>query len=149
MGILRVDNIQDRSGNHNSTALEVFEGRCKAYCAVDMRHGTDGTDSSQIQTGETIAMRESYNVSAVVDTGTGRYEISFINSMSDTNYVYLANTSNDLTSYSDGLNPNDEFAIPLTRNRNNVRLGAADMDDGDNQADPDGFSIMIFDEGDV
>ena len=149
MGILRVNNIQDRSGNHNSSSFEVFEGRCKAYCSVDMRHGTDGTDSGQIQTGETLAMRESYNISTVVDIGTGRYEISFINSMSDTNYVFLANTSNDLLTYSDGLNPNDECAIPLTRNRNNIRLGAADMDDGDNQTDPDGFQIMIFDEGDV
>ena len=149
MGILRVNNIQDRSGNHNSSSFEVFEGRCKAYCSVDMRHGTDGTDNSQIQTGETLAMRESYNISTVVDIGTGRYEISFINSMSDTNYVFLANTSQDLTSYSDGLNANDDFAVPLVRNRNNIRLGSADLDDGDNQADPDGFSIMIFDEGDV
>lgn len=149
MGILRVNNIQDRSGNHNSSSFEVFEGRCKAYCSVDMRHGTDGTDSSQIQTGETLAIRESFNIASAVDTGTGRYEISFVNSMSDTNYVFLANTSQDLLSYSDGLNPNDEFAVPLTRNRNNVRLGAADMDDGANQADPDGFQIMIFDEGDV
>ena len=59
MGILRVDNIQDRSGNHNSSVLKLLkEG--KFYCSVDMRHGTDGTDNSQIQTGETLAMRESY-----------------------------------------------------------------------------------------
>lgn len=149
MGVLRVDNIQDRSGNHNSTALEVFEGRCKAYCSIDMKRGTDGTDSGQIRTGETLTMRESYNIASAVDTGTGRFEVHFINSMSDTNYVFLASTSQDVLTYSDGLNPNDEFAIPLTRNRNNVRLGAADLDDGDNQADPDGFQIMIFDEGDV
>ena len=57
--------------------------------------------------------------------------------MSDTNYVFLANTSNDVTSYSDGLNPNDEFAVPLTRNRNNVRFN---LDDGDNQE----MTLMVF-----
>tara|TARA_B100000686_G_scaffold353795_1_gene460856 strand:- start:4357 stop:5427 length:1071 start_codon:yes stop_codon:yes gene_type:complete len=39
----------------------------------------------------TIAIRDSYNVSSIVDNGTGHYTVNFTNDMANTDYAVLAN----------------------------------------------------------
>lgn len=43
----------------------------------------------------TVAIRGSGNVSSITDQGTGRYFISFVENMPDTNYVYFGTAGND------------------------------------------------------
>tara|TARA_B100000508_G_C11454088_1_gene275769 strand:+ start:1527 stop:1967 length:441 start_codon:yes stop_codon:yes gene_type:complete len=79
----------------NSSGTE--KGRlAKAYVNFD---GT-GTLTSSNQSG----VRDSFNVAAVIDDGTGKYTVTFTNQMSDANYVtnvsqnFLNNTNTNMTS---------------------------------------------------
>tara|TARA_R100000388_G_scaffold59726_1_gene43966 strand:- start:60 stop:434 length:375 start_codon:yes stop_codon:yes gene_type:complete len=72
MSTLKVNTIQDTSGSNSSTAAEISQGRAKAWANVN----GEGTTS----------IRESYNFSSVTDNGTGKYTLSFTNSMTDANY---------------------------------------------------------------
>jgi hypothetical protein len=75
--------------------------------------GTNGVtfpDSTSMQTGQqackawvnfngtgTVAIRGSYNVSSITDTGTGNYTVNFTTVMVDGNYSASGATSNDGT----------------------------------------------------
>jgi len=65
MSTIKVDTIQDTSGNEQFTA--------KAWINFD------GTG--------TVAIRDSGNVSTLTDNGTGRYTVSFSNAMGNANYA--------------------------------------------------------------
>ena len=67
------------TGEGNSTTTNLQQGLCKAWVNID------GTG--------TIASRDSFNVSGLVDNGTGDYTINFSVSMSDTNYSPSGTTS--------------------------------------------------------
>ena len=69
----------DVTGEGNSTTTNLQQGLCKAWVNID------GTG--------TIASRDSFNVSGLVDNGTGDYTINFSVSMSDTNYSPSGTTS--------------------------------------------------------
>ena len=81
MSTLKTANIQDTSGNNNSTPEEISQGRAKAWINFD------GTAAS-IGTG-----RESYNVSSVTDNGTGDYTINFTNNMANANYAVVISSN--------------------------------------------------------
>ncbi len=65
--------IQDSSGNNSSTAEQIQQGRAKAY--VNCGGG------SGVSSGTSLTINNSFNVSSVVDKGTGRHKINFSNAM--------------------------------------------------------------------
>ncbi len=78
MSTLKVATIQDTSGNNSSTPAQVAEGRAKAWLNLN------GSG--------TIAIRDSFNVSSVSDSGTGVYVVTMANAMANTNYVVIGNS---------------------------------------------------------
>ena len=73
MSTLKVDTIQDASGGNSCTASQIAQGRAKAWIHFD------GQD--------TVAIRDSFNVSSLTDNGTGDYTITFDSAMANTNYA--------------------------------------------------------------
>ena len=73
MSTLKVDTIQNTSAQYSSTPLQIEQGRAKAWIHFD------GQD--------TVAIRDSFNVSTLTDNGTGDYTISFTTAMANTNYA--------------------------------------------------------------
>ena len=87
MSTLKTSNIQDTSGNNNSTPQEISKGRAKAWVNLD------GTVSADF-------IRDSYNVASVTDEATaGHYTVTFTNDLSSTDYCVVA-TSNMSQAYS-------------------------------------------------
>ena len=77
MSTLKTSNIQDTSGNNNSTPQEINRGRAKAWINFDGTAATIGTG------------RNHYNCGAVTDHGNGDYTVTFSTNMPNTNYVPL------------------------------------------------------------
>tara|TARA_B100000003_G_C10810142_1_gene322490 strand:- start:243 stop:617 length:375 start_codon:yes stop_codon:yes gene_type:complete len=75
MSTLKTSNIQDTSGNNNSTPEQINQGRAKAWVSFD---GT-ATDVSSTANG--------YNVSTITDEGDGQYTINFTTDFANTNYA--------------------------------------------------------------
>ena len=73
MSTLKVNTIQTTSGGSSSTPEQIEQGRAKAWIHFD------GQD--------TVAIRDSFNVSTLTDNGTGDYTISFTTAMANTNYA--------------------------------------------------------------
>ena len=73
MSTLKVNTIQNTSGGSSSTPEQIEQGRAKAWIHFD------GQD--------TVAIRDSFNVSNLTDNGTGDYTISFTTAMANTNYA--------------------------------------------------------------
>jgi len=71
MSTIAVDNFKPSAGG---TSFGI-EGIAKAWGNLN------GTG--------TISLRDSYNISSVTDSGTGRYDFSFTNNMADANYAVL------------------------------------------------------------
>ena len=85
MSTLKVNTLQDASGNNPSSTAQLNKGRAKAWVNFD------GTSSG---TNKTI--RASYNVDSVTDINTGRFAINFTNgALTDANYCFSANVAND------------------------------------------------------
>ena len=75
MSTLKTSNIQDTSGNNNSTPEQINQGRAKAWVSFD------GTASNVSSTAN------SFNVSTITDEGDGQYTINFTTDFPNTNYV--------------------------------------------------------------
>ena len=73
MSTLKVNTILNTSGGSSSTPEQIEQGRAKAWIHFD------GQD--------TVAIRDSFNVSTLTDNGTGDYTISFTTAMANTNYA--------------------------------------------------------------
>jgi hypothetical protein len=73
MSVIRADNVAPSAGG---TAKSLVRGVASAWANLN------GTG--------TIALRDSQNVSSVVDEGTGDYRHNLINNMSNTNYCVTA-----------------------------------------------------------
>ena len=69
MSTLKTSNIQDTSGNNNSTPEEINEGRAKAWLNFN---GAAVLLQSEIH----------FNISSLTDNGTGDYTITFTNNIS-------------------------------------------------------------------
>jgi hypothetical protein len=69
---LRVNTLKDASGNNSIGLSYVAEGTAKAWMSLN------GTG--------TIALRDSFNISGVVDNGTGSYTPSYSSSFGNANY---------------------------------------------------------------
>ena len=81
MSTLKVNTLQDSSGNNPSTALQIAEGRAKIWVSFN------GTG--------TIAVKDGFNVSSLTDNGTGAYTVNFTNAMSNTNYCCIVGAGNN------------------------------------------------------
>lgn len=79
MSTLKTANIQDTSGNNNSTPEEINQGRAKAWANFD------GTG--------TVSIRTSFNMASITDNGTGDYTLTFTNAMTDANYCVVCTTA--------------------------------------------------------
>ena len=77
MSTLKTSNIQDTSGNNNSTPEEISQGRAKAWITFN------GTG--------TVANRDKFNIATITDNGTGDYTLTFTNNMSSSDYVVVGN----------------------------------------------------------
>ncbi len=73
MSTLKTSNIQDTSGNNNSTPAEISQGRAKVWVSFN------GTG--------TVAITDSFNVSSITDTGTGQYTVNFTTAFANSNYA--------------------------------------------------------------
>ena len=91
MSTLKTSNIQDTSGNNNSTPAEISNGRAKAWINFD---GTTGTLNQN-----DVTIRDSFNVSSVTDRGTGVYQINFTTAMANTNYAIVISSGYDSAVY--------------------------------------------------
>ena len=87
MSTLKVDTLQDASGNNPSTAAQIAQGRAKAWVNFD---GTFGTSPFTENNG---GIRDSFNVSSITDNGTGDYSMNFTTAMSDSNYCVVSSGS--------------------------------------------------------
>lgn len=79
MSLLRTDGIVALSGSHSSTSAQIAQGRAKAWINFN------GTG--------TIASRDSFNVSSLVDNGTGDYTINLASPLPSADYAALATVS--------------------------------------------------------
>lgn len=73
MSNLRLDNIGNRVGSIAIPIDTVLQGTAKAWINLN------GTG--------TIAQRDSFNVSSIVDVGTGQYEVNLSASLANANYA--------------------------------------------------------------
>ena len=89
-GDSKLTTIKDTSGNNPSTPAALAQGRAKVWINFN---GTTAT-SAQDLTG----VRDSFNVSSVVDTAQGVYTVNFTNAMSSANYCLVASGSQELDS---------------------------------------------------
>ena len=81
MSTLKVNTLQDSSGNNASTALQIAQGRAKAWVNFN------GTG--------TVAIRDNFNVSSITDSGTGVYTANFTTAMANANYASVVSTGNN------------------------------------------------------
>ena len=77
MSTLRVNSLQDASGGSTSSTNAISQGRAKVWASFD------GTG--------TVSLHDSFNVSALTDTGSGRYKLTFSNAMSNNNFAAVSN----------------------------------------------------------
>tara|TARA_R100000329_G_scaffold112800_1_gene92579 strand:+ start:26 stop:1222 length:1197 start_codon:yes stop_codon:yes gene_type:complete len=77
----RASNFQDSAGNNGSTPVQIQQGRAKAWVNFD------GTG--------TVSIRDDFNVSSIVDNGTGDYAINFSTAMANSNYAAVVTHNHD------------------------------------------------------
>ena len=77
MSTLRVTNVQDTAGANSLTTAQIYNGASKAWVNFN------GTG--------VVAISASFNVTSITDRGTGKYDVNFTNSMSDSSYVATGN----------------------------------------------------------
>ena len=77
----RVTNLQDSSGSNGSTAVQIKQGRAKAW----VNFNGSGT----------VSIRDDFNVSSIVDNGTGDYAINFSTAMANSNYAAVVTHNHD------------------------------------------------------
>ena len=92
MSTLKTSNIQDTSGNNNSTPEEINQGRAKAWVNFD-------------GTGPSASIRDSFNVGSVTDNAIGDYTITLTNALGNSNYYIQISANDDGT----GSNMTDGF----------------------------------------
>lgn len=85
MSTLKVNTIQNTSGGSSSTPEQIQQGIAKVWVNFD------ATNNS--------AIRDSFNVSSIVDENTGYFNINFTNALPSGNYAIFcqASTGNDLS----------------------------------------------------
>tara|TARA_R100000278_G_scaffold123200_2_gene111891 strand:+ start:618 stop:1613 length:996 start_codon:yes stop_codon:yes gene_type:complete len=125
----RTTNVQDSSGNNGSTAVQIQQGRAKAW----VNFNGQGT----------VAIRDDFNVSSITDIATGDFRVNFDTSMPSVNYCVATQMQEDhSTSGGSGARPlirrtSDAIQTGSVRTtHSNVATGAG--------VDPLVFTVTIF-----
>ena len=74
MSTLKTANIQDTSGNNNSTPEEINQGRAKAWIKYN---------------GQTNVINGSFNVASITDVAAGIHRVTFSTAMPNANYCVV------------------------------------------------------------
>ena len=82
MSTLKTSNIQDTSGNNNSTPEGINKGRAKAWVNFNGLAAT-------------AVMRSYFNVASITDEAAGDYTVNFTNAMSNADYCVSGGVSDD------------------------------------------------------
>lgn len=98
MSTLKTANIQDTSGNNNSTPEEISQGRAKAWINFD---GAFATSPFTLANG---GIRSAFNVSSVTENSAGNYTVTMTNALANANYCLVVGGN----SYNPG---NDNWTI--------------------------------------
>lgn len=130
MSTLKTSNIQDTSGNNNSTPEEINEGRAKAWL--------------NFKGSSTVAIRDSFNISTLTDNGTGDYTIGFTNSFSNTNYCVVTGgyNSNNGDGIWNSVGSNTTNAYPAGVATGSVRLNT--YNNGGSPQDQQAVYVAVF-----
>ena len=75
MSTLKVTTIQDTSGGNASTSEQIAQGRAKSWVSF-------------VGTG-TVSINDSFNVSSITDSGTGKYIVNMSTAMANINYAVV------------------------------------------------------------
>ena len=81
MSTLKVNTIQNTSAAHSSTPEEIAQGRAKAWINFNGK--------------DTVAIRDSFNVSSLTDNSTGNYSMNFSTAMSNACLLYTSPSPRD------------------------------------------------------
>jgi hypothetical protein len=111
MSTLKVSTIQDTSGNNSSTPAGIASGTAKAWVNFN------GTG--------TVAIRSSFNVSSITDSGQGEYTINYATAFADTNYAVVGTSDGVYNGgiLSIGYGDSDNSGIQTANTRIEVRGG--------------------------
>jgi hypothetical protein len=119
-GKVKTTTIADELDTESTAVTNVINGSAKAWVNFN------GTG--------TVAIRESFNVSSVVDTAIGKYTVNLTNAITDANYVITAGVSDDGSSYNNQMNcqPAPDFTPTTTvfklTTGNTISAGADDFE---------------------
>ena len=103
MSTLKVNTLQDSSGNNASTTEQIAEGRAKMWINLDMNAGS---------------ITDSFNVAGITDDGTGLFTITYSSAFSNTNYCILSGEASKTTDDSD----NRYITRTLDRSTTNMQV---------------------------
>lgn len=87
MSTIKVNTIQDASGNNPSTAVQLNQGRAKAWYNLNAVPAE--------------SERDSFNMSSFTDNGNGNFTMNFETDMPNANYVVSVNVSRGANSSTD------------------------------------------------
>ena len=103
MSTLKVNTLQDSSGNNASTTAQIAEGRAKMWINFDMTTGS---------------ITDSFNVAGITDDGTGLFTITYSSAFSNTNYCILSGEASKVTDDTD----NRYITRTLDRSTTNMQV---------------------------
>ena len=90
-GDSKLSTIKDSSGNNPSTVEQLAKGRAKAWVSFD------GTGS------DTGTKHQHFNVDSITDLSTGKYKITYDNSLNADNVILVTGSSNPFASGTHGV----------------------------------------------
>ena len=91
MSTLSAANIQTKAANTPPVIKDLNGTECGQFCRAWINFNGTGT----------VAIRDSFNVAAITDNDTGRYQITFTNAMANANYCpVMYNNATNTTNYS-------------------------------------------------
>ena len=128
MSTLKTSNIQDTSGNNNSTPEQINQGRAKAWARFTVSSGTP-------------SITDNFNVSSLTDNATGDISVNFTSSMANANYATVC--MSDISSS----NVQIPFTEPSGKSTSAVQLQffrVASFTGGGNKVDPAGADVVVF-----
>ena len=124
----KVTTIQDASGGNSSTPSEVFEGRAKAWVNFNGEN--------------TVAIRDSFNVSSITDNGTGSYTVNIDTDMSNVNYCVLV-TSGYGSNTQNQTSQNSQLFGYSTRTAGSFQIRHGNSENNSN-SDADDVHAVVF-----
>ena len=78
---VKINTLQDESGNNASTTEQIAQGRAKIWCAFNQS-----------------TINDDFGVDSVTDNGTGNYTVNFTSNFSNTNYCAVVTGGNGTNS---------------------------------------------------